>query len=74
MMTIAFYPATIAPVGPASNGGGVGFSALLLGAILAWLGWFMNRFSPMLRWCFQLPLAAAVTYLMGYDGLLQVGL
>lgn len=68
---LVFYPATIAAVGPLSNGGILGFSALVVAATCSWTAFIRCRPKPLIRWLILLPISIIVTWAAVWDGLAQ---
>ena len=66
-----FYPLTIAPIGPASNGGALGLGSLVIALLLAWRAFALNMKSPWVRRLVHLPLAAVVTFMVIHDAYAQ---
>jgi len=68
---LVFYPMTIAPIGPLSNGGILGFTSLVVAATFAWVAFIRQRSKVLLRWLENLPIAVVVTWAAMRDGLAQ---
>lgn len=68
---LVFYPMTIAPTGPLSNGGILGLGSLILAATFAWAAFIRQRSMSLLRWLVNMPIAAMVTWTAIWDGLAQ---
>lgn len=64
---LVFYPMTIAPIGPLSNGGVLGFSSLVLAATFAWIAFVRQRSKVLLRWLVNMPIAAVATWTAMWD-------
>jgi hypothetical protein len=61
LVILVFYPMTIAPTGPLSNGGILGFSALLVAMACSWTAFVRGRQRAVFRWLVLLPIAALIT-------------
>jgi hypothetical protein len=57
------YPMSLAPAGPATNGGLIGIVSILCAVLFSWLAFALNTSHPRLRIAVQLPLTALITYL-----------
>lgn len=69
---IAFlYPTPLAPMGIYSNGGILGLGALIAASCFAWKGFALNRKSTVVRVLIQLPVTAAVTFVLISDAYAQ---
>lgn len=67
MIYFILYPTTVAPVGPWSNGGGLGLACLLTALLLSWRAFHLNTTSPWMRKFFQLPVTAVITFQFLHD-------
>jgi hypothetical protein len=65
------YPATVAGIGPASNGGILGLGFLVIASSLSWWAFSHNRVDPWMRRIVQLPVTAVVTFLAMRDAFCQ---
>jgi hypothetical protein len=70
-IALAFYPLTIAPIGPASNGGILGFGSLVIASFLSWWAFARNTSAPWIRRLFQLPVTVLVTFMAIHDAYCQ---
>ncbi len=68
---LVFYPMTVAPMGPLSNGGILGFTLLMVAGFCSWTACIRCRGNPNLRWYVLLPIAALITWFAAWDGLAQ---
>ena len=71
-IAVFMYPATVAAMGPASNGGILGLGLLVIAAGFAWGGFLQNAPKRIDRWILQLPIAAGITYVAVGDVVAQM--
>ena len=71
VILLIFYPMTIAPVGPYSNGGLLGLGSLLIASGLSWSAFTRNRRARWIRRLIQLPVTAFATVVTIHDGICQ---
>src|SRR5262245_23946655 len=70
-LAFVFYPMTLAPLGPWTNGGVLGIGSLLLATIAAWSGFGLNKSRPVARIAVQLPITALITFMAIREAVIQ---
>ncbi len=71
VILLFFYPMSLAPTGPLTNGGALGLGFLVIASALAWRAFLLNRRNPWLRRIVQLPLTGVATYLAIAEAVVQ---
>jgi len=57
------YPASLAPLGPDTNGGALGLFFIVAASVTTWTAFATNRSNPKARMLVQVPLTALITFL-----------
>lgn len=66
-----FYPLTLAPLGPSTNGGALGLLSIFLALGFSWAAFSLNRSHPVVRMAIQLPVTACITFGAIYEAVTQ---
>jgi hypothetical protein len=56
IIAFGFYPMTLAPIGPLTNGGALGLTSISLALLLAWSAFMLNCTHRLTRIVIQLPM------------------